>query len=138
MAKRYLNMLEEVIKALKEGKIIKTTKTKRALKMVDGVIVQLEENGFVLSIGSGLIMEDKPYIEEPEPLKLEVGKFYKTRRGDKVVCLCQRGDYYIHRLNSYIVGYWVDKTGRALFNGVPEMTETDSDVVALWEEINDK
>ena len=95
MAKRYLNTLEEVIKALKEGKIIKTTKTKRALKMVDGVIVQLEENGFVLSIGSGLIMEDKPYIEEPEPLKLEVGKFYKTRRGDKVVCLCQRGDYYI-------------------------------------------
>lgn len=81
------------------------------------------------------IVEEIVYIDELEPLKLEVGKFYKTRRGDKVVCLCHKCDeYYIHKLNSYAVGYWVNKTGRMLFYGIPERTETDSDVVALWEE----
>lgn len=103
-------------------------------KLVDGIIISKLNDFF--EIGKPIRSVNKPYIleEEEEPLKIEVGKFYKTRRGDKVVCLCQRGNYYIHRLNSYIVGYWVDKTGRALFNGVPERTETDSDVVAPWED----
>lgn len=131
MAKRYL-MPEEVAKALNEGKTVKTDRD-YAYVLKDGFIIQ-SFLGKVRSINTTILWDANYYIDEPEPLKLEVGKFYRTRRGDKVVCLCQRGDYYIHRLNSYIVGYWVDKTGRALFNGVPEMTETDSDVVALWEE----
>lgn len=130
--KRYLNTPEKVTQALKEGKAV-LDRTGNKYKSINGFIVVSYISGgwgvdhFIGNHG-GL------YVDEPEPFKLEVGKFYKTRRGDKVVCLCHRGDYYIHRLNSYIVGYWVDKTGRTLFNGIPERTETDSDVVALWEE----
>ena len=129
--KRYLKTPAEIIVALKEGKTVKNS---------DGAEYALE-NGFIIENSSEGIVAINPaldgsteyYTEEPDSVKLEVGKFYKTRRGDKVVCLGQNGDYYIHRLNSYIVGYWVDKTGRMLFNGVPERTETDSDVVAIWE-----
>ena len=132
MSKRYL-IPEEVMLALKEGKTIKSEQGYTYELIKDNFIVQTF-SGKIRSINTTIFFDTNYYIEEPEPLKIEVGKFYRTRRGDKVVCLCQRGDYYIHRLNSYIVGYWVDKTGRALFNGAPEMTETDSDVVALWED----
>lgn len=133
MKKVYLNTPEEVIKALKDGKEIFLEEGGAGkVKLIDGLFVKEWNDQF--NINYTINLRDKPYILEEEPLKIEVGKFYRTRRGDKVVCLCHRGDYYIHRLNSYIVGYWVYKTGRALFNGVPERTETDSDVVALWED----
>lgn len=133
--RRYLKTPQEVIQALKEGKIIRDDESQWTL--LEGCIVR-KDNDFDVWVVNDAISSNYTglYIDEPESLKLEVGKFYRTRRGDKVVCLCHRGDYYIHRLNSYIVGYWVDKTGRALFNGVPERTETDSDVVALWEDNN--
>lgn len=133
MAKRYLKTYEEVIDALKAGKVIRDKDSQWTLR--DGFIVRKDANyaswvinDCISSNYTGL------YIDEPKSLKLEVGKFYKTRRGDKVVCLCQKGDYYIHKLDTYVVGYWVDNTGRMLFNGIPERTETDSDVVALWED----
>lgn len=132
MTRRYLKTPEEVTKALKEGKVVETKINK--YKLIDGIICGFHKQDEQWMLGHSIFEYENAYIEEPEPFKLEVGKFYKTRRGDKVVCLCHRGDYYIHRLNSYIVGYWVDKTGRMLFNGVPERTETDSDVVALWED----
>lgn len=138
MAKRYLKTFEEAIDALQAGKKLYSKDGSTRWELYKGVIVSKLLNGDAWVVNSTIVNYYGTYIEEPESLKLEVGKFYKTRRGDKVVCLCQRGDYYIHRLNSYIVGYWVDKTGRALFNGVPEMTETDSDVVALWEDNNAK
>lgn len=133
MTKRYLKKPAEIIAALKEGKTVKSS---------DGAEYELE-NGFVIENSSEGIVAINPtlygsteyYTEEPDEVKLQVGKFYKTRRGDKVICLSlSKNDFYIHKLDSYIVGYWVDKTGRMLFNGVPERTETDSDVVALWED----
>ena len=130
--KKYLRTPEEIIVALKEGKTVKCTDGAK-YKLENGFIVEHAKDGG-WTINSTLYDFPNYYTEEPDGLKLEVGKFYRTRRWEKVICLCQRGDYYIHKLNSYIVGYWVDKTGRALFNGIPEMTETDSDVVALWED----
>lgn len=129
MKKVYLKTPEAVIKALKEGKIIKTTKTKRALKMVDGVIVQLEENGFVLSIGSGLTIEDKPYIEEQEHLKLEVGKWYETRDHQNARCYkCVRNVFF----------FTIDNVGNfsTLINGNYNINGVTSnlDIIGPWEE----
>lgn len=132
MIKRYLRTPEEIIAALKDGKTVKCTNgAKYALK--NGLLVEKSREGS-WAINPTLYGLPDYYVEEPDGLKLEVGKFYRTRRGDKVICLCHKGDYYIHKLNSYVVGYWVDKTGRMLFNGKPERTETDSDVVARWED----
>lgn len=133
MTKRYLKTPQEVIQALKEGKIIRDNESQWTL--LEGCIVR-KDNDFDTWVVNDLISSEYGglYIEEPESLKLEVGKFYRTRRGDKVVCLCRQKDYYVHILETHLMGYWVDNTGRALFNGVPERTETDSDVVALWED----
>lgn len=132
MTKRYLKTPEEVIQALKDGKKVRDAYGS-ICKLVDGIIISKLNDFF--EIGKPIRSVNKPYIlEEEEPLKIEVGKFYKTRRGDKVVCLCQQKEYYIHKLDTYVVGYWVDNTGRMLFNGKPERTETDSDVVAPWED----
>ena len=136
MTKKYLKTPEEMIDALQAGKKIEAGDFE--YRLVGEVIIAINKTDKSWAVNAGIYSDDIPFIDEPESPKLEVGKFYKTRRGDKVVCLCQKGDFYIHRLNSYIVGYWVDKTGRMLFNGVPERTETDSDVVALWEDNNDK
>lgn len=132
MAKRYLHTPEEVIDALQAGKKVETEDLE--YKFINGILVATSKTNKHWIVYPALSASIDHYINESKSLKLEVGKFYRTRRGDKVVCLCHRGDYYIHRLNSYIVGYWVDKTGRALFNGIPERTETDSDVVELWED----
>ena len=82
MTKKYLNTPEEVIKALKDGKTVKNT----------GGDAYCLKDGFVLgkyASGRWVVNDDiyssasKHYIEEQEPLKLEVGKFYKTRNGRK-------------------------------------------------------
>lgn len=130
--KKYLKTQEEVTQALREGKTVQTNKMEYGV--INNLIVGFDKIAREISINPAIRLSEKPYIDEPEQLKLEVGKFYKTRRGEKAICLCKKGDYYICKLNSYIVGYWVDKTGRMLFHGIPERTETDSDVVALWEE----
>lgn len=134
MAKSYLKTPEEVVQALKEGKTVQMNGMEYGI--INNIIVGFDKIIKEIFINPTIRLSEKPYVDGPEPLKLEVGKFYKTRRGDKVVCLCQQKEYYIHKLDTYVVGYWVDNTGRMLFNGKPEKTETDSDVVALWEDNN--
>lgn len=131
MTKRYLKTPEEVIDALQTGKVVSDDEG-YIYKMYKGCIFWRKKEPW--HIAPTICNDYGLYIEEPESLKLEVGKFYKTRRGDKVVCLCQQKEYYVHILGTCLIGYWVDKTGRALFNGIPERAETDRDVVARWEE----
>ena len=81
--KKYLMTPEEVIKALKEGKEVKSGGT-CCYKMIDGVICVSGRNGWC--IGTHINDAEAPYIEEAEPLKFEVGKFYKDREGEKWLC----------------------------------------------------
>ena len=81
--KKYLSTPEEVIKALKEGKDVRSG-TGCCYKMIDGVICVLGRSGWC--IGVHINDAENPYIEEVEPLKIEVGKFYKTRNGNKWLC----------------------------------------------------
>ena len=79
MKKVYLETPEAVVKALKEGKEVRD-KYGSICKLVDGIIISKINDFF--EIGKPIRSVNKPYILE-EPLKIEVGKFYKTRDGRK-------------------------------------------------------
>lgn len=83
MKKVYLETPEAVIKALKEGKEVRD-KNHYSFKIVDGFIVATYDSNFY--IGYTIAGQDKPYILEEEPIKIEVGKFYKTKNGQKARC----------------------------------------------------
>ncbi len=84
--KKYLNTPEEVIKVLKEGKEVKDNNG-WTYKSVDGFIVKRSKEFPLLWLLNPIVtQEDKIYIEEAEPLKFEVGKFYKNRKGEKWLC----------------------------------------------------
>ena len=118
--KKFLNTPEEVIKALKEGKEIKTEIDHRYYKMIDGVICLFCGGGWV--VGVHIDDMERPYIEEVEPLKIEVGKFYRTK-GDKkayvyfgygnglfsAVCDCYNNSYCIDDKGEYTNYPKVDK-----------------------------
>lgn len=131
MTKRYLKTPEEVIDALQDGKVL--TDGASRWMFYKGYIVRKDEDGYWLvsdSVGSDYDI----YIDEPEPFKLEVGKFYKTRDGRKSWITSVRND----KLNYYpfccmVLGgnevYHVDKQGFALCTETSEL-----DLVAPWEE----
>ena len=110
--KKYLNTPEEVIKALQAGKEVKSDAGYR-YKMIDGVICSLFDKGWV--IGPSFDDEEKPYIEEAEPLKFEVGKFYKMRNGEKalLVFVEKKGNGYWYKFVGQKDGdsFWTNKNG---------------------------
>lgn len=132
MTKRYLKTPEEVIQALKEGKIVETENNE--YKLIDGMICGFQKQKGQWMLGHSIFESEEAYIEEPKPLKLEVGKFYKTRDGHKVFVA------YIDRdcLDKYppvcvvIIGtknrYWVR------IDGLRYTDRSAADIVAPWEE----
>lgn len=134
MTKRYLKTPEEVINALKEGKTIETDRGLYALK--DGLLFcsrAKKSAGSWWSVNTPICDIDSPYIDEPEPLKLEVGKFYKTRDGRKawvVECTDKKGAFpFMVAAQKECNVYSVAKDGRRYFDDTDE-----TDLVAPWEE----
>ena len=81
--KRYLNTPEEITAALKEGKVV-LDRTGNKYKSINGfIVVSYISGGWGVDpfIGNHAGL----YVDEPKPLKLEVGKFYKTRDGRKAL-----------------------------------------------------
>ena len=76
------------------------------------------------------------YINEPEPLKLEVGKFYKTRGGERAVVLgIEKNNkdgfpVYVAVLDDFSETFYVKTDGR--YNS--DNTDEEVDLVAPWEE----
>jgi hypothetical protein len=127
---KYLKTPEEVIKALKEGKEIKTDGYH--YKMIDGVICHFCDGGWV--VGSSIDEDECPYIEEVEPLEFKVGKFYKSRKGEKWLCgfigseeLC-----YPIKLVSQINGNEMLVTFEGRYNRTSNISQND--IVGEWEE----
>ena len=83
MKKVYLETPEDVIKALKEGKVIQDDNG-YSYKLVDGFIVSTYKNNFL--VGDSMFSRNRPYILEEEPLKIEVGKWYETSGHQKARC----------------------------------------------------
>lgn len=131
--RKYLNTPEEVIKALKEGKEVMNTCW--TYKLVDGFILytSVEDNtkwAICSTIGCG----EKLYIEEAEPLKFEVGKFYKSRNGNKSLCafigsekLC-----YPVKLVSQVNGNEFLVTLEGKYNKTNKISQND--IIGEWED----
>ena len=129
MEKVYLETPEEVIKALKDGKEVRD-KYGSICKLVDGIIISKLNNFF--EIGKPIRSVNKPYILEEEPLKIEVGKFYKTRDGRKAfVC----ANTYTGLCWVVIIDSSADRTFCCTVDGMfCPGEENEKDLVAPWEE----
>lgn len=132
--KKYLKTEEEVTQALREGKTVQTNEMEYGI--INNLIVGFDKIVREISINPAIRLSEKPYIEEPEPLKLEVGKFYKTRDGRKGFIY---GEYCGNNKLEYpysavIVGTpcsecLVTREGKQLLD-----KESATDLVAPWEE----
>ena len=150
MNKVYLSGIQEITKALKDGKVVfeEDTDNKidkyRAIRVINGILISsyignnhdsIFMNDYICLNGGG----SKFYIEEKEPIKLEVGKFYKTRDGEKVCC------FYKYKSNVYDFNWAFIKVNeqpdRAIFksrdNGRQWTSENayhGDDIVDYWKE----
>lgn len=130
MTKRYLRTPEEVIDALQDKKTLTDGRT--TWKVYKGWVVR-SCNRNIWSVGESITSCNDVYIEEPEPLKLEVGKFYKTRDGRKAWVVDGtdiKGAFpFMVVTQKECNVYRVTKDGRRFFEN------TDgTDLVAPWEE----
>lgn len=131
MVKRFLHAPEEVTAALKEGKVV-LDRTGNKYKSINGfIVVSYISGGWGVDpfIGN----HEGLYVEEPKPLKLEVGKFYKTRDGRKawvMECTDMKGAFPFRVATQRECStYVITKDGRRYFE------DTDgTDLVAPWEE----
>lgn len=131
MKKVYLQTPEEVIKALKEGKTVKSGYDSEFVLKYGFVIMTKSDKP--VSVNATLFFDDVLYIEEQEPLKLEVGKFYKTRDGRKAWIIEGSLDWGAFPFRVATPGepgsYYVAK------DGIRFLEDTDgTDLVAPWEE----
>lgn len=129
MTKRYLKTPEEVIDALQAGKVV-IDGAGYNYKMYKGVFLWKDKERWdiapTLDYRSGL------HINESEPLRLEVGKFYKTRDGRKAwITECTVDDTFPFRVavqKEYAI-YTVTEGGKRFSEGTSR-----ADLVAPWEE----
>lgn len=131
--KKFLRTPEEVVQALQERNKVQTDYMEYWLSK--GIFFSLnKKDGYVCINSNVLFIPDCMYMEEPEPLKLEVGKFYKTRDGRKawIVELCTETDntfpFRVAAQKECAV-YTVTKEGKRFSEGM-----SGSDLVAPWEE----
>lgn len=135
MKKVYLKDLQpdEVIRRLKAGEVVKDDKGKYEKKLIDGIICTIyNDKGYV--INDYLISDVSAYFEEPEELKLEVGKCYRTRDGRKAFI-----SYYIADIDRYNGIVYGDKSIRTWSpNGESTRDSMDYDIVAEWRDDDGK
>ena len=130
--KRYLKTIEEVIQALKDGKTVEDKDYK--YRLVSGIIcsVDKEEEQKGCSnwiVGETIFKWAKPYVMEPEVLKLEVGKWYETRDHQKARCF---------KVNPGLCFFTIDNVGNfnTLTNGnyYIQGKTSNLDIIGPWEE----
>lgn len=132
--KRYLKTPEEIIDALQNGKELRNNEG-IIWKVYNSCIMRKEKNGFWIANAAITPDLEGIYIDEPELIKLEVGKFYRTRNGEKVIVLADNCNginypYLVAKIGIWAKPYKVNKNGRVY--------EKDGanplDVIAPWED----
>lgn len=129
MTKKYLKTPEEVIDALAAGKVV-IDHDGYHYKMYKGVIFWKDKEQW--DVAPLLSYKYGVYVEEPEQLKLEVGKFYKTRDGRKAWVVSQQKDeqyIYIVAILGEVDTYSAMKDGSFFAHRTSVF-----DIVAPWEE----
>lgn len=136
--KKYLNSVEEVVKALKEGqKLFESFKSGdteqiKEITLIDGIICTKDDIGY----GIHLLSACKYYTEEPEPLKFEVNRAYKTRECEKAfLANIEKKDNEIILLFIGITENTTPFKFRTNENGVLYSNKDSRlDIVGYWEE----
>lgn len=131
--KRYLKMPEEIIDALQAGKTLHNRYSQWVL--YNGFIMRKDKNSSNWSVNDSLCsrFDDEIYIDEPEQLKLKVGKFYKTRNGSKAFIYAQIGSIYFYPFYVAVIG----KLDTCKVNAEGKQADDEQlplDLVAPWEE----
>lgn len=125
--KKYLKTPEEVIDALHAGKKVHGDFADE-YRFYRGFLIAKREGYY--AINAAISEMEDPYIEESEPLKIEVGKFYKTRGGEKARC------FYVNKREAY---FTIDGecqlfatylAGNYLSNKEP----SEYDIIGPWED----
>ena len=131
MKKVYLKDLQpdEVIRRLRAGEVVKDEKIKEIIKMIEGILSFVSPFGNIrLNIILNPLCPDY-YFEEPEKLKLEVGKCYRTRDGRKafVSSYSSSSKYFRGAVIDFLnLSVWTEK-GLYLY-----ATESGLDLVSEW------
>lgn len=131
MKKVYLKDLkpDEVIRRLKAGEVVKDEKSKEIIKMIEGILSFISPLGNIrLNIILNPLCPDY-YFEEPEKLKIEVGKCYKTRDGRKAfICYNdEKEDYFWGSIQADIGGTRWKENGLWI-----RSEENDIDLISEW------
>ena len=126
--KRYLKTPEEVMQALKEGKPVETDMKYYVLK--DGLLNCYSKNktGSWWTVNSAIYDSDMPYVEEEEPFKIEVGKWYETRDHQKARCFIVEKERCHFTIDNYC-HFFTNKNGVYVDN---EMSRYN--IIGPWEE----
>ena len=124
--KKYLKTPEEVVKALKAGKTVYSDCGE--YRMIDGFIVY--EGGSVCTINADLSLLESPFLKEAEPLKIEVGKFYKTRGDKKARCYYANEQVAYFTIDGKCSFFSSYLAGNCLSNNRP----TEYEIIGPWEE----
>ena len=128
--KRYLKTPEEVIDALAAGKVVRDegsqwTLYKGFIMRKDNTFDNWVVNDYILSEYAGL------YVDEPKPIEIEVGKFYKTRNGRKAFVYAKTNFDYPYRFCVAMVGnlesYSVNAKGTQ-----SDIEQRPVDLIAPW------
>lgn len=92
--KKYLNSLEEISKALKEGREVFEDGADALFKNVDGILTRFEKGK--IYFGAQLLFCPRTYYcYEEDPLKLETGMLYKIKDSRKAF-ICWTDDEYAY------------------------------------------
>ena len=131
MKKVYLKdlQLDEVIRRLKSGEILKNEQSKSQIKYIDGVLCRICENGTIEYNTNFWTCNIAHYFEEPEELKLEVGKPYKTKSGEKA--FITDFNKYTRKYRGVIVGINEEFFSWQV-QGILDGTDHAYDIVAEW------
>ena len=139
--KKYLNSVEEVVELLKEGQLITSKLTNRVYQMSNGIIYSTYKGNATTINDSIYFSENVFYTEEPEPLKFEVNRVYKTRKGLKafLVKICNQHNHMFFLssekfVNSPAYCFETNGDGVCVENGFYKKNLKEFDIVALWEE----
>lgn len=134
----YLNdmKLEEAFERLIQGDELyydNDINERLVYKLVKGVLCTFDEDGLLREINGSLYSPDLMYFEDVDnKLQLELGKRYRTRSGDRVVCFrtqdCCCYPYSCLRIGTGDVHRYTEKGSFILGK------EHELDIVAEWED----
>ena len=92
--RKYLNSLEEIAKALKEGNDVFEAGSTASFRIVDGLLTRFEDGK--IFIGAQIIFRHGTYYcYEEDPLKLETGRSYRIKDSRRAF-ICWTDDEYAY------------------------------------------